>query len=678
MAHHRLRGATDSFARILLVLLTAFVHQAAVAATRFVNAATGADAGTCTSAAAPCKTITYAMSQAAAGSPGDLVSVAPGTYNTALGESFPITVKSGVQLVSTTNANDAIIDAANAFKRVLQTAAGSNSSTRIQGFTIRNGSLNNGDYFNPGGGGGIFIDGGSPVIAKNLITGNAVAGYLGTIAPLSSGGHAYGGGIHGVNATPTIANNIISNNTTQGGKGGFGLPGYGSAGPGGNGEGGGLHVSGPGGGAIINNTVYNNSATGGAGGGGTSGGIGRYGGIYANGLEVKNNIIAKNGAMKGAVGSGTAGSASQGGMSYGNPFAGDASNNLFFGNTVDGAASTGDTIGTNSRCYLSPGCASVVFHGEPGDLQVRSASPAASTGVATSVIDDFLGTTRTTPPSIGAFEARDPMLTLINAVAPAQASSGKDIVLTLTLVNISPGTIGGITVSNPIPAGTSYVWTTPNCGFAAATVTCSLGSLAPNAGVRMRLVLRPPAAGTITNTATVTATAHDSSAINNHAVALVPVSASAAGVAVLRYRLYSDVSKEHHFTTDLNEYNTLGTYVGVWVKEGSVGKVLNNPGTFNGVAAIPYYRLYDNQTRWHHWTSDPNEYYLLAEFPWWSAEGVDGYILPTQASGSIPLYRLLYPYIGGLHHWTTDGYEYGVLTSSYGWVGEGGSGFVIP
>lgn len=115
-----------------------------------------------------------------------------------------------------------------------------------------------------------------------------------------------------------------------------------------------------------------------------------------------------------------------------------------------------------------------------------------------------------------------------------------------------------------------------------------------------------------------------------------------------------------------------------WVQEGTVGKVLDNPGSFGGVEAVPYYRLYNNATRWHHWTSDANEYYTLAQFPWWSAEGVDGYILPTQATGTVPLYRLLYPFIPGLHHWTIDPNEYDTLLGQYGWLGEGGSGFVIP
>jgi hypothetical protein len=138
------------------------------------------------------------------------------------------------------------------------------------------------------------------------------------------------------------------------------------------------------------------------------------------------------------------------------------------------------------------------------------------------------------------------------------------------------------------------------------------------------------------------------------------------------------VTLEHHFTTDLNEYNVLGSYVGTWVQEGTVGKILDNPGSYGGVQAVPYYRLYDTLTNWHHWTTDANEYYTLGLYPNWNLEGVDGWILPTQAPGSIELYRLNYPHIPGLHHWTTDANENAILIGQYGWIGEPGAGFVLP
>jgi hypothetical protein len=199
----------------------------------------------------------------------------------------------------------------------------------------------------------------------------------------------------------------------------------------------------------------------------------------------------------------------------------------------------------------------------------------------------------------------------------------------------------------------------------------------PGASATFKVVVRPAAAGTITSNVSVSADSPDPASANNASSAVVNVVAAPAGMPVPRYRLYSDVTKEHHFTTDLNEYNVLGGFVGTWVQEGMVGKILDNPGSFNGVAAIPYYRLYDNGTHWHHWTTDANEYYTLAQYASWSAEGVDGYILPANPPGTTQLYRLNYPFLGTLHHWTTDANEYATLIGSFGWVGEGGAGFVV-
>ncbi|OKH28929.1 DUF1565 domain-containing protein [Chroogloeocystis siderophila] len=62
----------------------------------YVNPQTGTDsAGAGSTAAAPFKTITYALSQA---QPGTAIQLAPGTYSSETGEVFPLTIKQGVTL----------------------------------------------------------------------------------------------------------------------------------------------------------------------------------------------------------------------------------------------------------------------------------------------------------------------------------------------------------------------------------------------------------------------------------------------------------------------------------------------------------------------------------------------------------------------------------------------------
>ncbi len=141
-----------------------------------------------------------------------------------------------------------------------------------------------------------------------------------------------------------------------------------------------------------------------------------------------------------------------------------------------------------------------------------------------------------------------------------------------------------------------------------------------------------------------------------------------------RYRLFSDITKEHHYTTDLNEYTVLGTWG--WVQEGIAHRVYTSPAPVDGVTPVPLYRLYHEGIRQHLWTSDRNEYDVLATWGW-TQEGIDGYILPAEVPGvTKPLYRLAYAYLP-LHLWTTDLNEYTVLPS-WGWIQEGVVGHVVP
>jgi len=134
----------------------------------------------------------------------DEVWVAKGTY------AELVTFKSGVALyggfVGTETsrsqrdwrANLTILDA-RANGVVVTFPSGMSQTTRIDGFTIRNG-------YNNSYGGGIFCDQtAAPVIANNTITGNSAAGD--------------GGGIYCYACSPTIANNTIVGNTAPDGGG---------------------------------------------------------------------------------------------------------------------------------------------------------------------------------------------------------------------------------------------------------------------------------------------------------------------------------------------------------------------------------------------------------------------------------------------------------------------------
>lgn len=102
----------------------------------------------------------------------------------------------------------------------------------------------------------------------------------------------------------------------------------------------------------------------------------------------------------------------------------------------------------------------------------------------------------------------------ITKTAPPSVPSGGDITYAITVTNTGSGAASAVTVSDPLPAGVSYVGITQTGGPAATcapiaaggntTVQCDLPSLAAGASAAFNLVVRPSAlvAGAISNTAT--------------------------------------------------------------------------------------------------------------------------------------------------------------------------------
>jgi hypothetical protein len=147
------------------------------------------------------------------------------------------------------------------------------------------------------------------------------------------------------------------------------------------------------------------------------------------------------------------------------------------------------------------------------------------------------------------------------------------------------------------------------------------------------------------------------------------------GTPVPLYRLYSPHTFEHLYTTDFSEYTALPSCC-FWNAEGTRSRIFGAAGSWAGVAGVPFYRLYNPSTFQHHWTTDLNEYNVLVSLGW-SGEGFIGYILPSPASGAIPLYRLYINAHGGLHLWTMDTTERDALVHDGGWVYEGIAGYVF-
>ena len=141
------------------------------------------------------------------------------------------------------------------------------------------------------------------------------------------------------------------------------------------------------------------------------------------------------------------------------------------------------------------------------------------------------------------------------------------------------------------------------------------------------------------------------------------------------YRMFNPSTAEHLYTTDLNEYNVLAG--AGWIPEGRTFGAFSTPGLYQGLRVIPLFRVWHGGIAQHLWTTDPYEYLMLPNAAW-SQEGSALYVLPagSGAYGALPLYRLAYPQ-PSLHLWTIDFNEYS-YQGSHGWSQEGQVADVLP
>ncbi|NIN93253.1 DUF1565 domain-containing protein [bacterium] len=191
------------------------------------------------------------QSAMAAANPGDTVYVSAGTYSPSTNaEIFPIYMKNGVSLVGE-GADICILDAEKTDKVIVCNLI-NDTSTKIEGFTITNGSgtLGGGIYClvssptiinnvitenSAHKGGGIYcIFFSSPTMINNVIKGNSASWEGGGIyceflsyptikndTITGNSASRRGGGIYCLFAYPTITNNIITGNTNSSGGGGI-------------------------------------------------------------------------------------------------------------------------------------------------------------------------------------------------------------------------------------------------------------------------------------------------------------------------------------------------------------------------------------------------------------------------------------------------------------------------
>ncbi len=109
-------------------------------------------------------------------------------------------------------------------------------------------------------------------------------------------------------------------------------------------------------------------------------------------------------------------------------------------------------------------------------------------------------------------------LAITKSDSPDPVLAGSNVTYTLNVVNKGQVTATGVVVTDDLPSEVAFVSATASqgaCTRSGATVTCTIGSLAKDASATVSIVVTATTAGTIRNTARVSANEADHQAANN-------------------------------------------------------------------------------------------------------------------------------------------------------------------
>ncbi len=110
-------------------------------------------------------------------------------------------------------------------------------------------------------------------------------------------------------------------------------------------------------------------------------------------------------------------------------------------------------------------------------------------------------------------------LSITKTDSPDPVVADSPLTYTLTASNTGPSNASNVTVTDTLPANVIFGSATPSQGSCSGTtgVTCNLGTINNGASATIIIAITPVQPGTITNTASVTATESDPNTLNNSA-----------------------------------------------------------------------------------------------------------------------------------------------------------------
>jgi uncharacterized repeat protein (TIGR01451 family) len=109
-------------------------------------------------------------------------------------------------------------------------------------------------------------------------------------------------------------------------------------------------------------------------------------------------------------------------------------------------------------------------------------------------------------------------VSVTQTVAPNPGIVGQDLAYTLTIANAGPSPASSIAVTDSLPSNVSFVSASPGCVNLGSSVTCTIGTLASGSSSNIVITVKPGAAGTLTNSVSITPTTIDSNNANNKSI----------------------------------------------------------------------------------------------------------------------------------------------------------------
>ena len=158
--------------------------------------------------------------------------------------------------------------------------------------------------------------------------------------------------------------------------------------------------------------------------------------------------------------------------------------------------------------------------GAPGTITNEAA--AVSTATDPSSANNSASATTTVKPVAD--------LGLTKSDSPDPVLAGQLLTYTLDVSNGGPHDAPAVTVTDNLPAGTTFESATPSqggCSQASGVVTCALGTVPNGGGASVQIQVRPQSEGSVTNQASVSSDAGDLNQSNNAASAMTTVDPAA-------------------------------------------------------------------------------------------------------------------------------------------------------